>query len=93
MGHSPYYPDDVTDEMISRYFGDDGACCEKCYYYRNGICSKKENELDDMAEGDYEELTEEEKAHYSDVDDDDYCDSFEWQEEDNPFEGEKEYWE
>ena len=80
MWGSPYYPAGVTDAMIDKYFGDDGSCCEKCRYYLSGTCTKKEDEysakeLEDMTDEEYEEATH--------VDSDDYCDDFEW-EDDEP---------
>lgn len=81
MGWSPYYPAGVTDEMIDAYFGDDGSCCEKCEHYRNGTCCLKETELDDMNDAEYEAMTEAEKEAFAKVDKDDYCDNFEWPEE------------
>ena len=76
------YPPGVNDAMIEKYFGDDGACCENCYYYSCGTCSKKEDELEDMSEEEYSELGEKEIAEYSVVDADDYCDAFELKDDD-----------
>lgn len=76
MGHSPYYPDDVTDEMIDRYFGnDDNSCCKYCshYYSCDSSCSRKENSItadEAMA------MSDEEFAEAIHTDPDDWCDDF-----------------
>ena len=81
MFGSPYYPAGVTDEMIDRYFGDDGSCCEKCEHYLSGDCSRKENAL---SVEEAEAMTDEEYAEAIHVDADDYCDDFEWKDEGIP---------
>ena len=83
------YPPGVNDAMIAKYFGDDGACCENCYHYSGGTCSKKEEGLEDMSEEEYSELSEKEIAEYSVVDADDYCDAFEWRDDDEELDEER----
>ena len=82
MGYSPYYPDDVTDEMIDRYFGDDGSCCERCEYYEGGTCRVKEADAElDYTEEEIMEMSEAEYLALIGVDGDGYCNAFEWREE------------
>jgi len=80
MGHSPYYPDNVTDEMIDEYFGDnDNSCCANCsHHYSDGTCSCKEHKVeDDYTEDEIEAMTEAEYNALITVDDDEWCDSYE----------------
>ena len=81
---SIYYPAGVTDEMIDYYFGDDGSCCKYCEHCYGGTCDLKSDELEELPEEEYAELTEAERKHYADVDDDDWCDQFEWKDEEPP---------
>ena len=84
MGHSPYYPDDVTDEMIDEAFGDDGSCCKYCshYFTCDSSCALKEWALEtDIEKGDVEEMTDEEFQQAITVDEEDYCDDFEWRDD------------
>ena len=79
MGHSPYYPDDVTDEMIDEYFGDDGSCCANCsHHYSDGTCWRKEHKVEkEYTEEEIEAMTEAEYNALISVDDDDWCDDYE----------------
>ena len=79
MGHSPYYPDNVTDEMIDEYFGDDGCCCANCAYrWSDGTCACKEHKVEkDYTEDEIEAMTEAEYNALISVDDDEWCDSYE----------------
>ena len=81
MFGSPYYPAGVTDEMIDKYFGGDGSCCNTCRYFSNGVCSRKENDLEDMADEEYDAMSEKEKDEFITVDKDDYCDDFDWKDD------------
>lgn len=82
MGYSPYYPAGVTDEMIDYYFGDHGECCAKCENFYGGTCTLKANRLTADEE---EAMTQKEYDDYITVEDDDYCDDFEWREEEPPY--------
>lgn len=75
MGHSPYYPDNVTDEMIDEYFGDDGCCCANCSNrWNDGTCSCKERKVEkEYTEDEIEAMTEAEYKALISVDNDGYC--------------------
>ena len=81
------YPPGVTDADIDRYFGDDGSCCKYCWHYCNGdsSCSRKEYAL--SAE-EQEQMTQEEFDEAIHTDEDDYCDDFEWRDDEPEYEEE-----
>lgn len=79
FGHSPYYPDNVTDEMIAEYFGDnDYRCCANCSnHYSDGTCSCKEHNVEkDYTEDEIYEMTNAEYKALITVEDDDFCDDY-----------------
>lgn len=85
MFGSPYYPAGVTDEMIDKYFGDDGSCCAKCdnYYTCDSSCRLKENAI---TASEAESMTDEEYEAVIHTDADDWCDRFEWKDEGEDYE-------
>ena len=80
MGHSPYYPDNVTDEMIDEYFGDNGCCCANCSnHWSDGTCYCKERKVEkEYTEDEIEAMTEAEYNALISVADDEWCNDYEY---------------
>ena len=73
--HSPYYPAGVTDKMIDEYFNGDDSCCKYCRHFSGGICYKKEASAD---EDELLLMTDSDYIKAFGVDDDDYCDDYDY---------------